>query len=345
MIYNEKYWAEVAEAAAHIPEKDRLQGKRILITGATGMLCSPVVDVLTYLKKEEGMSIELLLAGRSEQRLKDRFRKAGTEFTYIPFDATKTGFPSVKADYIIHGASNANPALYGREPVETLLGNVLGMESILKAAKENEGARVLYLSSSEVYGTGKDEREPYGEEDYGFVDLLNFRACYPVGKRAAETLCACYRQEYGVDFVTIRPGHIYGPTITGSDTRASAAFTRDAAAKRDIVMKSAGAQLRSYCYTLDSATAVLTVLLCGASGEAYNISNPGSVVSIRDIAEKLAEAGGVKVVFETPSDQEKKNYNLMSNSSLKADKLLALGWKPIFDLDRGVRSTLEFYDG
>ncbi len=345
MIYNEKYWAEVAEVAAHIPEKDKLQGKRILITGATGMLCSPVVDVLTYLKKEEGMSIELLLAGRSEQRLKDRFEKAGTEYTYIPFDATKTGFPSVKADYIIHGASNANPALYGREPVETLLGNVLGMESILKAAKENEGARVLYLSSSEVYGTGKDEREPYGEEDYGFVDLLNFRACYPIGKRAAETLCACYRQEYGVDFVTIRPGHIYGPTITGSDTRASAAFTRDAAAKRDIVMKSAGAQLRSYCYTLDSATAVLTVLLCGASGEAYNISNPGSVVSIRDIAEKLAEAGGVKVVFETPSDQEKKNYNLMSNSSLKADKLLALGWKPIFDLDRGVRSTLEFYEG
>ena len=87
------------------------------------------------------------------------------------------------------------------------------------------------------------------------------------------------------------------------------------------------------------------MLLCGASGEAYNISNPGSVVSIRDIAEKLAEAGGVKVVFETPSDQEKKNYNLMSNSSLKADKLLALGWKPVFDLDRGVRSTLEYYEG
>lgn len=346
MRYSQEYWNDVSDIIGNIPNADNLYGKTILITGATGMVCSAVIDVIVLLNHNCDAQIHLILAGRDEKKLTDRFQNIlnRDEYRYIRYDALKAQKIDLKIDYIIHGASNANPALYGREPVETLLGNIIGLNSVLDIAKNNPGSRLLYISSSEVYGnkTG-GENKPYKEEDYGFVDILNPRACYPNGKRAAETLCAAYRQEYGVDFVTVRLGHIYGPSITKTDTRASAAFTRDAAAGHDIVMKSAGNQLRSYCYTLDCASAILTVLVNGSSGNAYNISNKDSVVSIRDMAEALAEAGNVKVVFEDPSDAEKKSYNLMSNSSLDSGKLESLGWKSVFNLVKGMERTLLFY--
>ena len=107
-------------------------------------------------------------------------------------------------------------------------------------------------------------------------------------------------------------------------------------------MKSAGTQIRSYCYTLDCASAILTVLLNGASGNAYNISNKHSLVSIRDLAEIFAKCSGTKVIFEHPSDAEKRGYNLMQNSALHSDKLEALGWKACFGLQAGVMRTIKY---
>lgn len=106
-------------------------------------------------------------------------------------------------------------------------------------------------------------------------------------------------------------------------------------------MKSAGQQLRSYTYVLDCVTAIVTVLLNGNSGEAYNISNPDSVVTIRQLAECMAEVGGVKVIFDCPSEIERTSYNMMSNSALTSDKIVSLGWKGYFSLKDGVKATLE----
>lgn len=346
MHYTQEYWNDVRKVVSNIPNIEKIFNKRVLITGSTGMVCSSVVDLLAYLNKEARAGIQLVLAGRAEARVVERFNGVldKTQYTFLEYNANDLKTIEDRADLIIHGASNANPAVYAMEPAETLLGNIIGLKNVLEMAKNNSECRLLYVSSSEVYGnrTGGSS-EPYHEEEYGFVDILNPRACYPNGKRAAETLCAAYHQEYGVDFVVVRLGHIYGPSITPADTRASAAFTRDAAAGTDIVMKSAGAQLRSYCYTLDCASAILTVLLNGASANAYNISNKNSIVSIREIAQALAEEGGVKLVFENPTDAEKKSYNLMSNSALSSDKIEGLGWKALFDLKEGTRRTLQFY--
>ena len=223
-----------------------------------------------------------------------------------------------------------------------MFANLCGLKSLLDFAKQNPYTRLLYVSSSEVYGK-KEEKRPYMESDYGFVDILNPRACYPSSKRAAETMCAAYKDEFDVDFVVVRPGHIYGPSITNTDSRASAQFTRKAKAGEDIIMKSAGLQLRSYCYTLDCASAILTVLIKGESGEAYNISNSQSVVTIRELAECMAKTAGVKVVFEQASDQELKSYNMMDNSSLNSEKLEVLGWKGYFDLEKGINATIDYY--
>lgn len=344
MNYTKSYWEDTAQVIGCIPNIEKLYGHSILITGGTGMICSSVADLLFYLNQKQNAGIKIILAGRSRERIRERFHgfREGTDYFYLSYDAAADNAPDMaglKADYILHGASNANPAIYTKQPVETMLANILGLHHLLDLAARTKAARLLYISSSEVYGN-KENNEPYKEEDYGFLDILNQRASYPSAKRAAETLCIAYGEEYGVDTVIVRPGHIYGPTITASDSRASAQFTRNAVQGEDIVLKSAGTQLRSYCYTLDCASAILTVLLNGEKGNAYNISNKASIVTISDLAHAFANAAGRKVIYENPSDLEKKGYNLMTNSSLDAAKLEALGWSACFDIKKGTERTL-----
>lgn len=342
--YSESYWKEVQQVVSGIPDIAILFGKSIMITGATGMICSAVAELLFWLNKESNANIRIILAGRNRERMQQRFYsfKEGIDYSFLEYDATKENAIYLSPDYIIHGASPADPVSFVKQPVETMFANLIGLKSLLDIAKENPKTRFLYVSSSEVYGN-KNESRPYHESDYGYVDILNPRACYPSSKRAAETMCATYREEYGVDFVVVRPGHVYGPSITETDSRASAQFTRKVVDRENIVMKSAGTQLRSYTYTLDCASAILTVLLKGKCGEAYNISNPQSVVSIREMAEYMAKATGVKVVFEQASDLEKRSYNMMDNSSLDSSKLEDLGWRGRYGIEEGVVSTINYY--
>lgn len=338
VYHTERYLGDLIRIRASIPQLERLDGSRILITGAGGLICSALVDFLMSLDR----GIHVYAAGRNVEKLKARFThwRGREQLHFLRYDALEPLVGEERFDYLIHGASNANPASYSKEPVETMLANFTGMHQILRRAKEQGAKRVLYVSSSEVYGK-KEGKEPYHEQEYGFVDILNPRACYPSSKRAAETLCAAYAQEYGVDTVIVRPGHVYGPTATEADTRASSQFPRDVLAGKDIVMKSAGTQLRSYCYVLDCVSAMVAVLLCGEKGRAYNISNRHSVVTIRQMAEAFAQAAGRKIVFEDPSDAEAKSYNLMDNSALDAASLEALGWRGLFDLKSGVEATLD----
>lgn len=343
MRYCDEYWNDAALAASRVPGIEALDGKSILITGATGMICSCVVELLLYRNRFCNAGIRILLAGRSRERMAQRFSgfEEGKDYQFLFYDAASMEPFSFCADYVIHGASNASPAVYVKQPVETMMANVIGLNVLLSQAVKAGTKRVLYISSSEVYGR-KEHPGAFRESDYGYVDLLNPRACYPSAKRAAETLCVSYGAEYRMDTVIVRPGHIYGPTITGSDDRASAQFTRNAVNGQNIIMKSAGTQLRSYCYTMDCASAILAVLFKGENGNAYNISNKSSVVSIRDIAEALARQAGTQVLFEDPSDVEKKGYNLMDNSSLDSTKLEKLGWSACFDLEAGVKRTIKY---
>lgn len=337
-----RYYNDVERVIKCIPNIDKLRGSKVLITGATGMVCSPLVDILIYLNQRFGMQIELFLAGRSRRRMSDRFEDLveGKDYSFIKYDATKDEELCLEVDYIIHGASNASPNIYSLEPVETLLGNIIGTNSMLRLATQNNTKRLLYISSSEVYGKIESEL-PYLESDYGFVNILDPRSCYPNAKRTAETLCVAYSVEYDIDVVIARLGHIYGPSITQSDMRASAQFSRNASRGMDIVMKSPGKQLRSYCYTLDCASAILTILINGENRNAYNISNCDSIVSIYDMAKELAGAANVGIRFADASEFERKGYNLMDNSSLDSGKLEKLGWKACFDLKEGVRRTIE----
>lgn len=337
------YQHDLRTAFDSIPDARDLFGTRILVTGATGLICSSVVDLLLLMNREFDAGITVYVAGRSEKDAEERFRRFARnddELVFVPYDATSSEQMDFEGelDYIIHGASNANPAAYAQQPVETMLANLLGLSVMFDLGRATSARRLLYISSSEVYGQ-KDGLEPFSEGDYGYLDILNERAGYPSSKRAGESLCVAYGMEYGIESVIVRPGHIYGAAIRPSDNRVSAEVTRRALAGEDIVLKSTGGQLRSYCYALDCASAMLTVLLRGEKANAYNISNPHSICTVRELAEAVAKAGGVEVRFDLPAG-EKILHNLMQNSSLASDKLEALGWTPAFDLQRGVERML-----
>lgn len=335
------YKSDVQKAAQSIDTK-ALDGQTILITGATGLIGSAIVDVLLWKNRNEKSNIKIYAASRSPQKIDVRFEgydKTDGLFA-VRYDACEAVKFEFHSDYIIHAASNASPDAYIKYPVDTMLSNVLGMNELLKYAIHQKTRKAIYVSSSEVYGV-KLRETPIEEEDYGRIDILNPRASYSVGKQATETLCVSYAHQFGCDISIVRPGHIYGPTAIESDQRASSAFARLAADKRDIVMKSPGKQIRSYCHCLDCATAILTVLLYGKNAEAYNISNKNSIITIHQMAELLAQYGGVSIKNEFPSNDDIAAFNPMENSSLDSTKLEGLGWKGIFSAEEGLSSTVE----
>ena len=343
-IYTGNLWiSDIDAVISSLPELDALAGKSILITGAGGLICSAVVDILIRFNETHKCikSIRVIAAGRNRAKISERFGEFSAKdyFTFTEYDATRAEFPGFDSDYVIHGAGNAHPSAMSAEPVETMLANLTGINAILKSSGHNV-KRVLYISSSEVYGKrAGDNTAPFTENDYGFVDILNPRSCYPMSKRAAETLCVSYVSEYGADVVIARPGHVYGPSASPNDSRVSSAFAYMAARGQDIIMKSDGLQLRSLCYSPDCAGAILKILLNGENANAYNI--PGDIMTIREMSECLAKFSGVKVIREGASESERKIFNPMNNSSVDGKKLESLGWRNIFDAQEGLSHTVK----
>ena len=344
IVYDANLWkSDIDRVLEILPELDQMAGKNIRITGAAGLICSSVVDILFRYNDTHENKIQILAAGRWRKEMYSRFNKMADrdDFTFIAYDASKTNNSiDVHADYIIHGASNASPDMIVKEPVETMLSNILGVKYLLDYAKESRSKRILYISSSEVYGA-KAGDEPYKEGEYGYIDLLKSRNSYSIGKCAAETMCVSYADEYGIESVIVRPGHIYGPTASSHDVRVGSAWAYAAAKGENLIMKSEGSQIRSYVYCLDCASAMLKVLLSGENCHAYNISNPKSIITIKELGELLAKAGNVELKVDLPTETEKRSFNPMRNSSLEATNLLGLGWKGCFNAEEGLKHTVE----
>lgn len=345
MLNQAIYGAGLETALAGVAPIDALNGKRVLITGATGLIGSFMVDALNRLNAAHGGSVEIYAAGRSEAGMRARFGAMmdGPRFHYVPYDATQTVTLGFEPDCVVHAATSAHPMAYATDPVGTMQANLLGVMRLLEALRAQGHGRLLMLSTGEVYGENPALETGFSEDDHGWVDSMSPRACYPESKRAAETLCVSYAAQYGVDALAARLCHVYGPTFTPSNSRADAQFIRKALAGENIVMKSAGSQVRSFCHVADAVSALLTLLLRGETARAYNVANPGSVASIREYAETLADVAGVKVVFETAGALERSGYTRVTRAVLNPARLEALGWKPRYSLREGLEQTYRCF--
>ena len=139
----------------------------------------------------------------------------------------------------------------------------------------------------------------------------------------------------------VRLSRVFGPTMLMSDSKASSQFLLKALSGEDIVLKSKGEQLFSYTYVADAVSAMLYVLLNGEDTVPYNISVADCNVRLKDFAALCAEWGGRKVVFELPSDVEKKGFSIAMRAILDNQRLVAAGWNPQYDMRDAVFRTLS----
>ena len=305
----------------------------VLVTGASGLIGSCLVDVLL----KSGYVVFAL--DLTKEKLIDRFGSETDKLHFISQNVCEPLDDTYSFEYIIHAASFADPKSYALYPAETILVNVLGAKNMLEYAKKHSGTRVLVTSTFEVYG--KLDKDEYIESDFGLLDYNSLRSCYPESKRTTEVLVQSYYDEYKVDGVIVRFSSIYGPTMLKNDSKAHAQFLFKGIRKENIVLKSKGEQKRTYTYVIDAVDALLYVLFHGKSGEAYNVANGKSIVTIADLADTIARICGVKVVYELPDEIEKKGFSKPQNCVLITDKLTALGWSPSYSLVDGIKDTLE----
>lgn len=315
-----------------------LKDCNILVTGATGLIGSCLVEVLMSRPNKD---YHVYASGRNEERAKARFAEFADDpaFHFFKYDVMKPLEGDIHFDYIIHAASNASPNFFATKPVEVIKSNIYGVSNLMDYGMEHGLKRLLFLSSGEVYGEG--DGRVFTEDYSGYVNPTSPRSCYPSSKRAAETLCVSYGAEYGIETVIARPSHTYGPNFTESDNRVYAQFIRNVLKDEDIVMKSTGLQFRSWCYVVDCASALLYILLKGENGQAYNIADASSNISIKELAEMIAEIGGKKVVFDLPSDLEKAGFNIVTKSVFSTEKLEELGWNIKGCMKDKIESTIR----
>lgn len=315
---------------------ERLRGKSVLVTGATGLLGVHLIDALMALGE-----VTVIAVGRSRERAAGRLGEhlSSPLFRFVEQDVQRAFPEDITADYIIPLASNTHPLAYSQYPAETMLINLKGAEHALELARRC-GATVLYPSTVEVYGNARGD-DMFTEDYTGQLNLSTSRACYSESKRSCEALCQSYAAEYGVKVRIARLSRVFGPTMLMSDTKASSQFIRKALDGEDIVLKSEGNQFFSYTYATDAVAAMLHIMLNGEDGTAYNIANDSCNVHLRDFAGLCAELCGRDVVFDLPSESERKGYSVAVNAILDTTRLRTSGFSPSYTMRDAVARTIH----
>lgn len=339
----ELYRQELRKLNNHLLPWEKLSGKTIMISGATGMLGKCLIDFLMFRNAMENAKIQIIALSRNDVRAKERFADYWDSelFQYISCDVNKSIPECGQVDYIIHAASNTHPLQYSQDSIGTITSNVIGTQNMLDYAVAHGTQRFCFASSVEIYGENRGDVEKFDEKYLGYIDCNTLRAGYPESKRLGETLCNAYGQTYGLDFVIPRLSRVYGPTMLSSDSKAISQFIRKAAAGEDIVLKSEGNQRYSYTFVIDAVAGILYCLLLGEAGEAYNVADEKSDISLKDLAEYLAQIVGKQVIFELPDEKERRGYSTATKAMLDAGKLESLGWRPRVHIAEGLQCTVE----
>lgn len=311
-----------------------LEGRRVMITGVTGLVGSHCARFLMERNRACGCGITVVAPVRSLERAAEALAgygpADGLELMECPDLAAFSAFDT-PVDYIVHAACPTASRFFMEHPVETLRTITESTYRMLELARLQQARGLVYISSMEVYGDGNPApglEQLLSEDKVGYVNPLSTRSCYPEGKRMAEQLVAAYASQHGVHGKVLRLAQTFGPGIAKTDTRVFAMMARCAMTGEDIVLKTTGASTRMYCYPTDAVTAIFTALLAGQDGHAYNAANPATYCSVREMGEAVARqnaGGAIKVVLDVDPNAP---YPPEHHLPLDTGALQALGWRP-----------------
>ncbi|MBD5439478.1 MAG: NAD(P)-dependent oxidoreductase [Treponema sp.] len=312
---------------------ERFSGKTFFITGATGLIGYTLASLLLYRSAEKKSDIRVVALVRDRAKAREQFGGqladgAPVEFVEGAVEDFDAGRIARKIDYVIHGACPTASTFFTEHPVETIRTIVNGTDNMLRLCVEKHVQSVAFLSSMEVYGE-VSSREKLAEDCLGKIDLLNPRSSYPEAKRLAENLCACYASEFGLDVKSVRLAQTFGPGVRYEDARVFAYMMRCALENKNIELKTSGVKENPYLYTMDAATAILTVLAKGERGRSYNAANEETYCSVREMGEVVLKVFGktdLKVLVNAGYDVDASKYPPESSMNLSSEKLQGLDW-------------------
>lgn len=324
------------------PIAEDFAGKTVLIIGGLGFLgrnFRAVFDILNervLSKPCEIIVVDSLITSTSKSGGPD-----AEDDDFMRHDIRNPLQVDQKLDYIIHCAGVASPFYYRKFPVETIEVATLGTKNILELGKRDD-ARVLFFSSSEIYGDPTADHLPTQEDYKGNVACIGPRACYDESKRLGETMCYIYSEYFDTHTTIVRPFNVYGPGMRETDYRVLPNFASAIKAGRPLPIYSTGKQTRTYCYLADAMVGFMLALAKGKKGQPYNIGNPTPEISVSDLADMIADVTGIE--FERlrqeypnsyPADEPQRRCPDISKA--KED----LGYQPEVPIEVGLK---RFFD-
>lgn len=312
---------------------DNMNGKTVFITGGTGFLGSLLIRFFDYLNAKQHRNIRVVALVRNEEKAK---RVIGdSNAILVKGDICDPLVIPSDVDFIFHCAAVTESKLMVEKPVEVAEGIVLGTNNIMRLAYEKKVKYVIYVSSMEIYGKMDCLSGKVSEEDSGIIDILNVRSCYPMGKRMAENICFNYYNEYDVPIKIARLAQTFGAGVFKTDNRIFAQFAKCIINGKDIVLHTDGSAMGNYCYSADAILGLFFILFKGDNGQAYNVVNEESSMTIKEMAELVSDKfshGSVSIKYDIPKEN-KYGYAPASKIRLSADKIRSLGWEPRFGME------------
>ena len=323
---------------------DHLSGKTVLVSGSTGLVGTRIMALLSLLHKEYDRSIRGIGLYRSESKLHKVFPTVPEGIEMSKWDSDSEGMPEVaQYDAIIHCAGiSGGKKMHLKDPRKFFFTNVCGTRKLLDLNAQTARAPFLFVSTYEVYGDVQQE-EQIKEDHPVRLDTFTLRNCYAEMKRMCEMMCCMWSSQFGFDSYSVRLTSTFGTGVEYDDPRFFAEFARCIIEERDIVLKSAGGTVRSYLDADDAAVAMLRILSAGQNGNAYNLTNMGNAISIRDIARQMIDVSksGIGLKFDIAEDSTKLGFRKEGCTLMDASKLMALGWEPVYTLDETILKMIN----